>query len=197
MQTIAKLEEEDFDVTLARAVINFVDTSEDWAEANRKLNSVRPYCRQLRAALVELNRSDSADNANKARTHCRYIRAVFLEMDPSATIPFNCNEPSCSVLLSPRTTCWLDHLRGLLTEHHRSEHSSDDSIALPTLSVDGAAHPSDIEASAQELAASDMRTSPSMLRQSMGLFGLELAYFQYYFVDVQLQILNLPSLFPT
>jgi RNA polymerase-binding transcription factor DksA len=37
------------------------------------------------------------------------------------------------------------------------------------------------------------RTQPPLLRQTVSLLGLTLAFLQYFFIDVQLQIVSLPS----
>lgn len=47
------------EAALADAVINATKVDADRVEANANLDKTRAYCRQVRAALVELNRSES------------------------------------------------------------------------------------------------------------------------------------------
>jgi hypothetical protein len=180
------------EAALARAAINPVDASAGWAETNLKLENVRTCCRQLRAALVELNRTESTANLDEARAYCRQLRAVLLELDHSASIPFHCMDLSCTLLLSPRTTCWLNCLDGAVALARHAEASADDLIAVPMPSPGLAIHPCNNGFSVQETNSGDSRISPSLLRQTIGFLALLFAYLNYYFIDVQLEILNLP-----
>jgi hypothetical protein len=204
MQTAAQLvaNREHLDVVLAsaeaalaRAVITSADASSGWAEANLKLDNLRTCCRQLRAALVELNRTESTANFDEARAYCRQLRAVLLELDRSASISFHCMDLSCALLLSPRTTCWLHCLDGAVALAHHAEASADDLIAVPIPSPDHAIHPCNNGFSVQETIPGDARVRPSLLRQTIGLLALSFAYLNYYFIEVQLEILNLPLIF--
>jgi len=181
---------------LAREVIDLIDVSADWAEANRKLGMVRPYCRQLRAAIVELDRSESAHTVEYARTFCRKLRTIFLELEPATTIPFHCDDSSCSLTRSPRTTCWLKHLEGMLAAHSLLETSANRPIPAPAASPAQAMEQSGARSSTKAPMRNGARAGPSVLRQAIGFLALILAYLKFYLIDVQLQIMTLPCLFP-
>ena len=48
------------EAALANAVVNAARVDADQIEANANLDNARAYCRQVRAALVRLNLSDSS-----------------------------------------------------------------------------------------------------------------------------------------
>jgi hypothetical protein len=52
-----------------------------------------------------------------------------------------------------------------------------------------------IPASVQARSPKAARTQPQLMRQAISLLGLTLAYLQYFYIDVQLQIVSLPSVF--
>lgn len=185
------------EAALTRSAINFVDAGAGWTEISRKLDRVRPYCRQLRDALVELDiLSESTASVDKARANCRDLRAVLFELNPSAAIPFYCDQPLCSLLRSPRTTCWLNHLEGMIAARRRIETSTNSLTATPPPAPDQAISRPDAAPSAQHIVRPIARATPSLLRQTIDLFVLAVAYLLYFFIDVHLQILSLPSIFP-
>lgn len=169
------------------------DLSTGWTTTNPKLGYLRVYCRDLRAALVELDASESIVNTDKARGYCRELRAVLLELNTSATLPFRCDQPSCAVLRSPRTACWLIFLEGIVGAPRQLETSSDSS--------DGVRAPVPGEAvlrpdpSAQETRPEAAHAGLPLLRQAISLLALVLAYLLYFHIDVRLQILKLISIF--
>ena len=179
------------EAALVRTVIKSAEAGASWADTSRKLGLVRPYCRQLRSALIELDSAESAKAIENVRANCRELRAVFLELDRSAKIPFRCDQPSCSVLRLPRTTCWISFLDGLIFVPGDLEIAPDEEAGLkvqtpvPDLQRSAAT-------SAQRLLPGPQRSAPSLLRQTVDLLALVLAYLFYFFVDVQLQILMLP-----
>jgi hypothetical protein len=183
------------EAALARAVITAAADGVDWTATNRKLGIVRPYCRQLRAALAELDAAESTGNIDKARSYCRELRSIFIELNPAATIPFRCDQPSCSVLRSPRTTCWLVHLESAVETTRRAETLSDEPASAPPPSIAPAVQRSGGVSVMQKRIRPSARASPSLLRQTVDLLLLIGAYLQYYFIDVQLQIMSLPYIF--
>ena len=183
------------EAALTRAVIALVDVSASWSKTNSKLGSVRLYCRQLRGALVKLEHSDATENLDNARACCRELRAVFLELDPSAKIPFRCLDPSCLLLHSPRTTCWLNYLEDATVVAGRLETSSAGLNRVLPDSPDQAAPGFNVGFPAQERNTTAARASRSLLRQTIDLVVLVIAYLSYFFIDVELQILTLPTIF--
>lgn len=183
------------EAAFARAVIGSADIGASWTETNRKLDHVRVNCRQLRAALVDLDSSETAGNVDRARANCRELRMVLLELKPSAMIPFHCDEPSCLLLRSPRTTCWLDHLEGVIAAPPRSETLANSPISVPVPSRERVVRRSAAGSSARKPLSKAVRRKVSILRQAIGLLGLVSAYLAYFFIDVQLQIVKLRSIF--
>ena len=179
------------EAALARAVIQSAEAGASWIDTSRKLGMVRPYCRQLRSALIELDGAESANTIEKVRANCRELRAVFLELHRSARIPFRCDQPSCSVLRSPRTTCWIGFLDGLISVPGDLEITREKKADLPVQTPAPALQRS-AAISAQAPLPGSQHSAPSLLRQAIDLLALVLAYLLYFFIDVQLQILMLP-----
>jgi len=188
--TLAKAE-----AALADALGNSANAGADCVEATANLDKVRAYCGQLRTVLLELSRSESTAKLDQARAYCRELRTVFLELNRSAAIPFRCLELSCALLVSPRTTCWLDYLEAAVATGRRLETSSNSLIRAAAPSPGQALHRFDTEFSAQEPGFKDARARPSLVRQTVGFLALVMAYLLYFHIDVQLQILSLPSIF--
>lgn len=183
------------EAALAGAEIGSPDVGSGWTKANPTLNHLRVYCHQLRAVLAELDSSESTGNIDKARAYCRQLRTVLLELNSSATIPFRCDAPTCAVLRSPRTACWLDHLERVIATPHSLDTSSNNPIAVRAPAPDHAVHRSVRDFSAQTLSSNDALAILKLLRQAIGLLAVILAYLLYFHTDVQLQILSLPSVF--
>ena len=185
---------EDLDANLASADAAL---DADWVKTSPNLMRMRTGCRHLRAALVELDGSNTAANSDKARTFCRAMRAVLLELAPCATIPFRCDETSCLVLGSPRTTCWLDCLEGVIAAPPFPAAPAVVSATPPGMPPSAPARAirrSGIDTPVQKQISRNARTEPSLARQAVGLLALTSAYLAYFHVDVQLQILMLPSI---
>jgi len=115
-----------------------------------KLDRVRPYCRELRVALAELDELASPANVDKVRTNCRDLRTVFIALNPSATIPFRCDDPACLIFCAPRTTCWLNQLEALIAADGRLETSSGSLTRTSVPTPDEAILKTDIHVSAQK-----------------------------------------------
>ena len=179
---------------LTRVAVGTADIGEAWADVRRRIERVRPQCRQLRIALARLDESRTPDNADTARAHCRELRVALRELHPAAAITYRCDQPWCSLLESPRTTCWRSALEGMLPDPllERLAFGPEANAGGPDLAI---AH-QDAVAAGRETAPKAARATPSLLRQTFDLFTLVVAYLQYYFIDVCLQIVSLPSLFP-
>jgi multidrug resistance efflux pump len=124
------------EAALAVAVAEAATTGVDRVGAEAKLEKTRACCRQMRAALVKLNRAESqvsSDERNDAKTK----QSGEIAGPPAAAIP----------------------------------------------------------ASVQARSPKAARTQPQLMRQTISLLGLTLAYLQYFYIDVQLQIVSLPSVF--
>jgi len=184
------------EAALARAIINSAELGANWAETNLKLEKVRTYCRQLRAALVELGRTESIVKLENARSCCRALRAVILELKPSASLPFRCLDTTCAISSSPRTTCWLPVLEGAIAAPSRLGTSSECVVGEPPPSTEPAIRRFNASFPAQVLGPRDLPGRPSLLRQTLDLLALILTYLLYFNIDVQVQILELPSVFP-
>ena len=177
---------------LAGALIGSVDADATWTETKRLLDKILAYCRRLSADLAELSHSESTTDLGNARFHCRELRAVFLELNRSASIPFHCLDSSCSFLGSPRSTCWLGEFHAVIEALRDLGTVSNDPIPIFPAELGQAKARLDDGFSTQQLLSVDAQPGPSLLRQTIDLFVLVLAYLAYFFVDVQLQIASLP-----
>jgi hypothetical protein len=160
----AEAERERLEATLAKAKAALVNTvtnaariDVDRAEANAKVDQARAYCRQLRAALSELNRSGP-----KSRSHASIG-------GPTKQIEEVSKQAAASILPSGLSREPAVHeLRSGLADEFGRPTPKRRFNAVPARSI--------------------------LLRQTIGLLALTLAYLQYYYFDVQLQIVNLPSI---
>jgi hypothetical protein len=182
------------EAALARATIHSADTGANWANTRPKIDHVRLYCRQLRAALAEMDRSESAADGDTARAYCRELRAVFLELNRSAKIPFRCDQPSCSVLQSPRTTCWFGHLENMAAAPDSSTDGPIEPAPAPALAPAVSMHRAIPVSLPRGPIRAVAHAMPSLVRETVAFAALIIAYLQYFFIDVQLQILSLPVL---
>ena len=150
----------------------------------------------INSAKVDAGRVETNANLDQARAHCRQLRVALGELNGTARIGFRCLELSCDLLFSPLTACWLDCLDGRIAVPPELETSSNCPFRISTPSPDQAIHRFNIRFSAQEPSPRDALARSSLPRQAIGLLALILAYLLYFHIDVQLQILSLPSIFP-
>jgi hypothetical protein len=163
---------------------------------NPHLYRARLYCRDLHAALTSLHRSESVADRDRALDCCRRVRGALLEIDRNAAIPFRCLDPSCSLLGTPRTTCWLGVLERALAAPPGLETSQERAVAALTGESDQGKAPSGRSASGRPFSRAGAASDPQVVRQGIGFLALVSAYLLFFHIDVQLQILTLPSLFP-
>lgn len=144
------------EAALVNTVTNAATIDRDRAEAIAKVVKARAQCRQLRLALVELNRQES-------------------KVWPDESINTPLKQPGD---LSGQGASANPATRQLSEDAGRgeSERSEDESQRRKPVPRGNNA----------------IERSP-LLRQATSLFALELAYLQYYYFDVQLQIMSLPS----
>lgn len=166
------------------------------AATNPLLYRVRLYCRELHAALIDLRRTKSAADLDKAQDHCRKVRAALLDVDRSAVIPFRCMDPSCSLLSAPRTACWLSVLERALAPPSGSSACDEGAIDAPAAAFPGDRAGRDSSAAAPLAGEPGAAAKILLVRQSVGFLALVAAYLLYFHIDVQLQILQLPALYP-
>jgi len=155
---------------LAYAVISATEAEDRPSDADAKLESARGHCRLLRFALDELNRLEPIPRLGK-------------RIDPMTRCSAEVVKPG-DTAGSPPTQTSEHAVRG------ESKSAQDDS---------GQSKPIrrfHIGLLAREPGSGDRLAVPLLLRQSIGLLALTLAYLFYFQMDVQLQILSLPSIFP-
>ena len=150
----------------------------------------------INSAKVGADRVEAHANLDKARAHCRQLRAALVELNGPVRIGFRCLDLSCDLLFSLRTTCWLDCLDGRIAVPPELETSSNCPFRISTPSPDQAIHRFNIGFSALEPSRRDAVARLPLVRQTIGLLALILTYLLYFHIDVQLQILKLPSMFP-
>ena len=166
------------------------------AATNPHLYRVRVYCRELRAALIDLRQSKSAADLDKAQDYCRRVRAALLDLDRSAVIPFRCMDPSCTLLVPPRTACWLGVLERALAPPAVSSASCAAAVNAPAAAFPGDVVGHDNSAAAPLPGVAGAAAKILLVRQSIGFLALVAAYLLYFHIDIQLQILQLPALIP-
>ena len=194
---------ERFDAALALAGADFgvaapavVKSVTRPAATNPHLYRVRVYCRELRAALMDLRQSKSAADLDKAQDYCRKVRAALLDLDRSAVIPFRCMDPSCTLLVPPRTSCWLSVLERALAPPAGLRAYDEDAIDAPAAASPGAVAGHKNGTAAPLPGEAGAAAKILLVRQSVGFLALVAAYLLYFHIDIQLQILQLPALFP-
>jgi hypothetical protein len=179
---------------LAREIIRTSDVGEEWGAVQRRIERIRPHTRQLRIALARLDESRTGENTDAARAHCRELRLVLKELNPLAKIEFRCDQPSCSLIESTRTTCWKKTLEQMLPNPFLERLAFAPEALV--IASDGLTPKPEVAIRALEVTPDVARATPSLLRQAIDLLALVAAYLQYYFIDVYLQIAFLPSIFP-
>lgn len=164
----AEAEREHLEAALARAEAALVNTATD-------------------AAKIDANRADASANLDRARADCVRARAALREYARS----------------KPKTT---SHERGFIQVREVPDEPAPAPVTVqigiagpaPKPAGNLAAGPdnkSERDLGLRDLIrrADDAFARSQLLRQTVGLFALVMAYLQYYFFDVQLQIMSLPS----
>src|SRR3989304_2806063 len=137
----------------------------DRAEAYANIDKIRAYCRRARAELIELKHSESIARSGEG------VNILIRQLGEVSKRGATASPPSRQS-----------------SEHAvRGERSHDES-RQPI-------HRFSIGFSVQEPSPGNALARPSLARQAIGFVALILAYLQYYYFDVQLQILSLPSNF--
>ena len=146
------------------------------------------------AAKIDANRSEANAKVDKARARCRQLRAALVDPDHSEFITRSRERVNTlakqSEGLSKReatasslSTQISEHLaRGENAQHKFGQRKPNQGFNSGF--------------SKQEPVPKDAPARPYLLRQTIGLLALTSAYLAYFHVDVQLQIICLPSIFP-
>jgi chromosome segregation ATPase len=154
------------EAALVNSVTDAARIDANWAEANAKVDKVRARCRQLHAALAD---PDHAEFITRSRERMDTLIKQSEELSRR------------EATASPPSIQSRDHaLRG---ENKRSE---DESRRRKLV------HRFNIGFSARE--RREVVARSPLVRQTIGLLALVLTYLLYFHIDVQLQILRLPSL---
>jgi len=157
------------EAALANAVINTSTVDAAQAEANTNLEKARAHCRQVRAALNAFKRlGPTARLGDEFDIHIRQLLDVSKRLAEAS-------HPSRQLSEHP-----VRANNGLQEDSARQE----------------PVHPFNIGSSPRKLSPTDALTRRPLIPQTIALFALTLAYLQYYYFEVQLQILSLPSIFP-
>jgi hypothetical protein len=157
------------EAALAKAVINAGKVDSDRAEANAKLDNARAHCRRAHMALIELDDSELIAWSRK------WINTPIKQSGKDSKRSASASPPSRPSSEHP--------------VHGENKRSQDESGPRKAI------HRINVGFSAREPKPGDARARPSLLRQTVGLFALILTYVLYFHVDVQLQIVSLPSIF--
>jgi hypothetical protein len=136
------------------------------------------------ASKIDANQAEASAKVEKARARCRQLRAALIE-------------PSRAQLIT-RSRERIDSLIKQSDELSKREATASPlSIQPREHAVRGGNKRSQDESRRRrpiDRFSNALATSPRV-RETIGLLALVLAYLQYYFLDVQLQIASLPSTF--
>jgi hypothetical protein len=158
------------EAALADVVIDAAKVDADRAEANANLEKARAHCRRVRAALIELNRvGPTARSGEELDILIRQLLEV-------SKLVAGASPPSRQISEHPDRA-----------KYNRSQDESGRPKPV---------HRFKIGFLALELGPRGALARRSLMRQTIGLSALTLTYLQYYYFDVQLQLLSLPSTFP-
>lgn len=137
------------------------------------------------AAKIDTNRAEANAKVDKARARCRHLRAALVDPDHSEFIRRSRERVDTLVKQSDEPS-------------KREATASSPSQKLTEHAVRGGNKRSQDESRRRKLIHrfnNVLATSP-LVRETIGLLALVLAYLQYNYFDVQLQIMSLPSIFP-
>lgn len=173
----AEAAREYLEADLAKAKAALVNTVTDAskidansAEANAKVDKARARCRQLRAALVEMDHSEGITRSRER------LDTLIKQSEELSKREATASTPSIQS---------RDHaLRG------ETKRSQDESRKRKPI------HRFKIRFSGQEPSPRDVLARSRLIYQTIELLALILTYLLYFHIDVQLQILRLPSIFP-
>jgi hypothetical protein len=169
---------EDLEAALAQAETarKYLEAALDEAEA-ALFNTVTD------AAKIDANRAEASAKVDKARARCRELRAALVGSSRS-TVRTRSRERIDTPIkqshkLSKREATASAPSRQLSEPavHGENKKTQDGSLRWKTIHR-----------------FNDALTTPRRVREIIGLLALVLAYLQYYFLDVQLQIARLPSI---
>ena len=167
---------EELEAALAEAEAALADATNyaakvggDRAETNANLDKVRAHCRQVRTALVNLKLSESTDWSGE------WIDTLIKQLEE----------------VSVRGASAGPSSRQLDTHVVRGDNKRPHDESRRRKPI----HRFGFGFSKKEPSPGDALERPSLPRQAIGLLALILAYLLYFHIDVQLQILSLPSIF--
>ena len=157
------------EAALADAVINAAKVGGNQAAADANVDKARAYCRQIHAALAELKRPELiAWSRERIDAQIKQLEKIS-KREPTA---------------SPSSRQLSEHaVRG------KDRRSQDKPRQRKPI------HRFNIGLLAQELSPRGALARRALIRQAIGLLALILAYLEYFYMDVQLQIASLPSIF--
>jgi hypothetical protein len=135
------------------------------------------------AAKIDANLAEANAKVDKARARCRQLRAALVQPGHSKYIT--------------RSRARIDTLIKKSGEIEKREATANPPSRQPGQhAVRGVDKQVQNESGRTKEIPKDAIARRSLIRQTVGLVALTLAYLQYYFLGVQLQILSLPSVFP-
>lgn len=156
------------EAALVNTVTDAAKVDADRADANAKVDKARARCRQLRAALVDPDHSNRITRSRE-RSDTRITQPEELSKRKATS-----NPPSIQS---------RDH--ALRCEDERSQDKSRRGKSN---------HRFNINFPGKELGLKDALERSTLIRQTIELLALVLAYLLYFHIDVQLQILRLRSI---
>ena len=148
------------------------------------------------ASKIDANRADTAAKVEKARARCRQLHAALV--GPGDSEVMTRSRRRMRAPIKPLEGVSQPSLAPSLPSIPSIEQTvgGGNAIKQDELRQQEPIQRSDVRSSVQESPTGDVRANRQLLRQTIGLLALVLAYLAYFHVDIQLQIVNLPSIFP-
>jgi hypothetical protein len=134
------------------------------------------------AAKIDANRAETSANVEKARARCRQLRAALLERGYTEFI--RRSHSGISTLFAQSEETSNKGAAVILPPKQLGEHAARDERNISQ-------HESRQRKKFRQF--KDVFAASPRVRETIGLLSLVTAYLQYYYFDVQLQIMSLPS----
>lgn len=186
---------EDLDVALAQA-----EAAREYLEAALVKAKAALFDTVTDASKIDANRDEASAKVEKARARCRQLRDALGKPDQpdqpdhSVFITRSRERPSTPINesdeLSKREPAANLPSRNLIedADHGESKRFQEESSRAKSL------RPSRVGFLARERSLRNVIARSPLVRQTISLFALMLAYLAYFHADVQLQIMSLPSI---
>ncbi len=161
------------------------------ARAEATLADTATKCTSINADQVE-----AEANLNKARARCRQVRAALVHLELSELRALTAGPIDLLIEELREVSTHVSGINMTLTAPNRHGAHACNYVTQDDIGQRQSAQHPDVAALTRAAGRGGSPQLPPILRQSIGLFSLIMAYLLYFHIGVQLQILSLPSIFP-